>query len=484
MTKKVKIHLKKPHKGQERIIKEARRFNCIPCARRFGKTELMTTVKMPLIAPAVFYGKEIAIFAPVFKDISKTWRNILTRYKDLISEKDNQKHIIYFHGGGIIYFWSLANDMHKDNGRGYSFHRVIYEEIQKIPNAVLKHHWEEAARPALTDYKGDGYFIGTPNGKNSFWYQLNRKGVINGRCEINAFGEEDIQPLPDLESDNRDWMTFRMITTDNPNIDPEEVLSAAGDLDEQSYHQEYFAVFVNYEGQAWAYVLKDRALQNKVFQKASKVNFSDDIYIAFDFNKVPMTALVMQKKYLSPVEVEQTKFKYAPLIKKEFKVGTVHKPASIFDTCKAIREWIYQETGRKIGKWEEGNNIVNRYPNVYPIKVTGDASGNVTSGMVKDPTTFYKIIMDELQLLAQDFTIPKSNPFHADSHLQLNTIYSRCPHVVVDIDNCQELKKDLLRIKDDGRHGIAKSAGEATQADLLDCNRYLFNTFCKDIRTK
>jgi len=104
--------------------------------------------------------------------------------------------------------------------------------------------------------------------------------------------------------------------------------------------------------------------------------------------------------------------------------------------------------------------------------------------MVKDPTTFYKIIMDELQLLAQDFTIPKSNPFHSDSHLQLNTIYSRCPHVVVDIDNCQELKKDVLRIKDDGRHGIAKSAGEATQADLLDCNRYLFNTFCKDIRTK
>jgi hypothetical protein len=483
MTKRVKIKLFEPHQGQKRIMQNARRFNVIPCARRFGKTELISTVNMPLIAPAVFGGGFVAIFAPVFKDISQTWRTILETYKDLIKDKHNTQHIIYFHGGGILFFWSLTNEAHKNDGRGYKFHRVIYEETQKIPDAVFEHHWKEVSRPALSDYKGDAFFIGTTNGKNSYWYKLMQRGATNGNCTVNAFGEQDIEPVEDVAGDNKEWVTFRMITTDNPRIDPSEVESAASDLDEQSYHQEYFSVVVNYEGQAWAYVFKDRQLQARVFQKAQAMIWNDYIFIAFDFNKVPMTACVMQKKWLSTKETFETKFKYAPIIKKAFKLGEKGKSATIYDTCKAIREWIYQQTGRKIGKWEDEKGV-NRYPNAFAIKVTGDASGNTTSGMVKDPTDYYRIIKDELQLGNEAFVVPKSNPYHTDSHLQLNTIYSRCPGVIVCKDEAADLIKDLLRIKDDGKHGIAKGQGEALQADLLDCNRYLFNTFCQDIWSK
>jgi len=483
MKKRVDIELFKAHFGQLKILNEKRRFNCIVCARRFGKTELISNIKNSLITGAVFNGEYIAVFAPVFKDISQTWRVILDKYKELIKEKDNSKHIIYFHGGGVLYFWSLTNEGHKNDGRGYRFHRVIYEETQKIPDSVFEHHFKTVSRPALSDFKGDGFFIGTANGKTNHFYKLIQRGVVNGKCEINHFGEYDIDVIDDEIGDNQDWMTFRMITTDNPKIDPLEVIAAARDLDEQSYHQEYFSVFVNFEGQSWAYVFRDRQLQSKVFKKAMPMNWEERIFLAFDFNKVPMTAIFMQKHYLSQKQTIETNFKYAPHLKKEFKVGIKGNSATIYDTCKAIRVWVYEQTGKKIGIWyNEKDEVIGKYQCAFAFRVTGDASGNATSGMVKDPTNYYKIIKDELQLPDSAFDIPKSNPWHADCHLQLNTIYSRCPEIAVDLDNCKELIKDLLRIKDDGKHGIAKSAGEAHQADLLDCNRYLFNTFCQDIR--
>jgi hypothetical protein len=41
---------------------------------------------------------------------------------------------------------------------------------------------------------------------------------------------------------------------------------------------------------------------------------------------------------------------------------------------------------------------------------------------------------------------------------------------------------DTLRIKSDNNRRIVKGRGEERQADLLDNLRYLFNTFCQDIK--
>ena len=76
----IEIELYEPHQGQQRIQDQARRFNVIPCARRFGKTELMISVEMPLLSPAIFYGKKVGVFVDNQKDFKESWNGIVARY--------------------------------------------------------------------------------------------------------------------------------------------------------------------------------------------------------------------------------------------------------------------------------------------------------------------------------------------------------------------------------------------------------------------
>jgi len=474
-----RIKLFKPHSGQKQIQKNARRFNPVVCGRRFGKTDLMTVVKWPLIAPALFHGKKVGIFVDDFKDFSESWNKIVDRYgmdKDggLIVHKDETKKIMRFIGGGILDVWSIGNEGRKEKGRGRKYHRIIYEETQKIPDRVLKYHWENVARPCLTDYKGDAYFIGTAAGKNNYWYRLCQRGAKNGNACVNEYGNQDL--TSNNESDS--WCTHRMPTSANPYIDPDEIADAKNDLDRLTYEQEYMCVFVDYDGDAWVYVLKEKQLQLKVFQPSKPVRWNEQIYISFDFNKIPMTALVMQKRQLPEQQRIRSRYKYGIHIVKEFKIGSIEKgEASIYDTCHQIREWVYQETGKRIGKW-----LDSRFPCSVPFLITGDASGNRSDGRQKVPKTYYQIIQDELQIAPQKIVVPKANPLHAESYVQTNTIISMCPDFQIYDDKCPGLRLDVLRIKSDNNRRIIKGKGEERQADLLDNLRYLLNTFCKDIK--
>lgn len=482
MARNIDITLFRPHAGQERILTNRRRFNCIVCARRFGKTELITSVALPLISPAVFEGKFVGVFVDDFKDFAQSWGKIVDTYKTtaeggIIVHKDETSKIMRFLNGGVLEVWSIGDEGRKDKGRGRKYHRVIYEETQKIPSHILEYHWKTVARPTLTDFKGEAFFIGTANGKDNYWYELCRNGAKAGNVEKNCYGDID---LPQSENGSDNWITFRMETTDNPNIDPDEVADAARDLDRLTFEQEYKSVFVDYSGEAWVYVLKDKSLQQKVFQPSKKINWeTEQLYISFDFNKIPMTAAVMKKTVLPANVSAQTRYRYGVHIIKEFKIGSEERgEASIYDTCQAVREWVYQETGKKIGKWSE----TAVFPCTVPFLVTGDASGERSDGRQKVPKTYYQIIQEELQIANRFFVVPKANPLHAESYVQTNTIISTCPDFQIYEDKCPGLRMDVLRIKSDNNRRIIKGKGEERQADLLDNLRYLLNTFCKDIK--
>ena len=484
-AKKVEIELWEPHKGQQYIIENSKRFNVIPCSRRFGKTQFMIDVDYPLIGPAVFEGWCIGIFTPVRKDFSRQWELVKKVYKPLIHKVDNTKMIIWFHGGGELWVFSLANKAEKNNGRGWPFHRVIYEETQKIPDDVFAHHWKEAIRPTLNDYKGDAYFIGTANGKGNTWHEFCRRGAYNGGCSVNSEGEEDLEHYgPDAF---KDWITFRMKTTDNPHMEPEEVEAALEDMDVQSWLQEYFSHFLDFTGQTWAYSLDDLEVKNKIFRELPPIDWTQEIYLGFDFNKIPMTAVIMQKKYFHREKQIKSGYRYAPQFKKSFKLGSKKKgrnkaqPKTIYDTCEAIRLYIYEETGVKIGIWENEFGGTTKYKCPFDLRVTGDASGNVTSGMVKEPKTYYTEIINELGINSGSLFVPKKNPFLTNSWANMNKYIQKCPEYGVDKKACKDLMKDLLTAKDDGKHGIKKASGEQ-ESHTVDGKRYILNTFCKDIK--
>jgi Terminase large subunit, T4likevirus-type, N-terminal len=459
------------HEGQQRLVSMIKRFSVVLCSRRFGKTTFIEW----LVHIIVQRKWEVAVFSKEAKDVVLLFRDITINYAFCIEKVNTTGRVIYFKNGARMDFFSVANKGRTGEGRGRKYHLVIYDEVQKIDNDVLEEHFTSAVLPALTDYKGKVMFFGTPNGKNTYLYSLAKKGATTSGYQH----DEDFEGEK-LEH-NAEWAFIRMPTTANPLLDPAEIQKIKNEMDELTQQQEFESRFVNYGGTIWCYSLKDVGIQKKTFVSGLRTDFTKPLYFSFDFNKEPMTALCMQKQTTT-----RPQFISDISIVKEFKLGGSGTKASIYDTCQAIREWIFAHTGTKIGKWYEGINqdgtqrVVYNAKCYFAIHITGDASGNTGDGRQRQPETYYQIIKDELGLTDLHFHVPKRNPFHAESFIQVNRYLQMHPHLKIDQHQCPNLRNDMLRITANPDRTIAKKAGEKTQADLLDNLRYILWNFCNE----
>lgn len=208
------------HSGQLEILRNARRFNTAACGRRFGKTAMalaITAVGWPACAQGLFAGFDVGWFAPNYKYLDEAWRTAKLAYgrQSLIKRTDAQQHRMELVTGGALDFWTLDDD---DAGRGRKYGLVLVDEAGLSKN--LKHAWDSAIRPTLTDHAGGGWFLGTPKGWNDF-HTLSRKA---GRDE--------------------GWAHHHAPTAANPYIDPAEIEAARRDLPERIFAQEYLAQFL------------------------------------------------------------------------------------------------------------------------------------------------------------------------------------------------------------------------------------------------
>jgi hypothetical protein len=467
----VKLTLFKPLPPQVQISEQAERFNVIVTGRRVGKSESTWSVRraegrvhLPLILPAVKEGFPVAIFAKEFKDLELIWNGICVKYEGLIAKKDSTSHSIKFHGGGTLDLFSLANVGRKESGRGRKFKRVIVEEAQKIDDEILRYWWNNVVRATLMDMQGDAFIIANPNGQGTYLHELARRGADGTQAD-----------LPLLPKKFKGWKTFRFATSDNPLIDPQEIADAADELDALSYQQEIEGLFVNYAGAIWCYAAKEPEVQARVFKTGLRVNKTLPLVISFDFNKRPMTAVAMQFPPLSNANAQEAA-RISALIRCGVKAiqefcTEIETDASIYDTCRLVREWVYSVWGVKIGNWPEGNFICT-----LPIFVTGDASGNTSDGRQVDPMTYYDIICSELGMIqVNNVRILSSNPPHADSYVKINSNFRNNPDLEIDREGCPKLIQDIFAVKSDKFRGIDKS--DMFRSHLLDCFRYGIHNF-------
>lgn len=198
------------HKGQHQIIQEAKRFNVLSCGRRFGKSALAVN----LLSETAIEGYPAGYFTPTYKLLDGTYNECLKALEPIIKRK-NEHQFIELLTGGRIEFWTLENEL---AGRSRKYKRVIIDEAAFCGN--LWNRWTESIRATLSDYKGDGWFMSTPKGKNDF-FKLYSRGTA-------------------LEEN---WKSWKMPTTCNPFIDPLEVEDARKDLPELAFSQEYLAEF-------------------------------------------------------------------------------------------------------------------------------------------------------------------------------------------------------------------------------------------------
>lgn len=219
------VRLPAPHPAQVRVTEEARRFNVLACGRRFGKTTLGID---RMVQPAL-HGAPVAWFAPSYKMLADSWREVDNALDAVTTRKSVQEHRLELVGGGSIDMWSLDSP---DIARGRKYKLVVIDEAALVKD--FQEAWQQVIRATLTDLQGGAWFLSTPRGMNYF------------------------KRLFDLGQDpSRDeWASWQMPTSSNPFIEPLEIEAARVDMSEAAFNQEYLAQFVNWEGAVFRRILE------------------------------------------------------------------------------------------------------------------------------------------------------------------------------------------------------------------------------------
>ena len=153
---------------------------------------------------------------PTYKQAKRiAWKPLKELTRPYWAEKPNETELrIELNTGGTICLKGADN---YDSLRGDGLDFLVLDEYASIsPEA-----WTEVLRPALADRQGRALFIGTPQGFNHFHNLVERA-----------------ETLPD-------WKVFQFTTAQGGNVAPQELESAAKELDERTFPQEFLATFEN-----------------------------------------------------------------------------------------------------------------------------------------------------------------------------------------------------------------------------------------------
>jgi len=206
------------HEGQKRCLMGSRRFNVIPCGRRWGKTTMglgLAYYGSPGAPGALAHGYDVGWFAPTYKLLDEAWRLARRFLSPFITRSDGSNHRLEI-GNAAMDFWNLSEDC----GRGRKYGLVIIDEAAIASD--LQTAWEQAIRPTLTDYHGAAFFFSTPKGLNYFY------------------------SLHDSAPRLNDWAIYKASSYDNPHLDPMELDAMRDTMPELVYKQEILAEFVTF----------------------------------------------------------------------------------------------------------------------------------------------------------------------------------------------------------------------------------------------
>lgn len=221
-SKSLKYHPRPLHPAQLKIKSEMRRFNVACLGRRFGKTFYALEW---VLTPAIEKGLPVAWFAPTVKMWQEVWSDAIEIIgKENILTKNIQMGRIELKNGGKIDFWSLEADL---TVKGRKYARVVFDEAAHAER--LENAWVYTVAPTLTDYRGEAFFISTPNGYNYFQ-------------TLFEYGEDSLK---------EDWVCWQMSSYENPHIDPQEIDMWREMLPAHVFQQEYLAEFLRDDGKVF-----------------------------------------------------------------------------------------------------------------------------------------------------------------------------------------------------------------------------------------
>ena len=221
----------KPHYGQSKLHfpeKETARFFVMVCGRRFGKT---TASAMEATFYASQPNKKIWLVGLsydkadlMFREI---WQKMVVGHANDIDRASEKERHIRFKWGTTVEAKSADNP---DSLVGEGLDLLIIDEAAKVKRKI----WDMYLSPTLSDRKGKGIFITTPEGFNWIY-------------DLYLLGQED-----DL------WESHQAPSWDNhfafPNGKNDNfLLERKRNMDKVVYEQEYGAKFTSFSGSVYPF---------------------------------------------------------------------------------------------------------------------------------------------------------------------------------------------------------------------------------------
>jgi hypothetical protein len=399
----MKILLKDP---QATVFSSDQRFRVLVAGRRFGKTYL---ARVELCQAASVPGSLAWYVAPTIKQAKRiAWKPLKEMTRPYWAAKPNETDLrIELVWGGTICVRGADN---YDSLRGDGLDFLVLDEFA----SMAREAWTEVLRPALADKQGRALFIGTPHGHNHF-YDLYE--AAQGRPQ---------------------WATFQFTTEQGGNVAPEELESAAHEMDERTYRQEFQARFENLGvGRAYYGFERERNVRPLVY------NPRVPLFWALDFNNNPLCSVIGQ---IANGRVH---------ILDELILPDSNTPAACEEFLERSRKWttgpelpdLPADSGEQA---EELHAELTRQfqPRLINVYIYGDATGN--QARTSASRTDWQIIKNFFgrypDLYQAGFRVPSANPpvkdrvncvnavlhNHAGQHRLL--IHPACKHLIRDLE--------------------------------------------------
>jgi hypothetical protein len=357
-----------------------KRFRALVAGRRFGKTYLAL---IELCQAAWEPGHLAWYVAPTYKMAKRVaWRPLkkLTRPYWAAPANETDLRIELITGGSIC----LRGADNYDSLRGDGLNFLVLDEYASIAREA----WTEVLRPALADRRGRALFIDTPRGFNHFHDLVEKAATL------------------------ADWKAFHFTTAEGGNVSLEELESAAKEMDQRTYNQEFNATFEN-QGVGRAYYAFERVDNVRSLGFDSRVALSWSL----DFNIDPLCSVLAQVHKGVVYVLEEM----------------ILPDSNTLTAC--------EELLRRTAKWTSG----------FPIEIAvyGDASEPRQTSATR---TDWQIVKEFFARYRDRFhftlNVPSANPIVKD---RVNCVNARLrnhagQHRLFVDQNCKHLIKDLEQV--------------------------------------
>jgi PBSX family phage terminase large subunit len=211
MTKKIKLS-----KWQTTVSLDSHRYKVIDCGRRAGKSFL---VSIEMLKFASEHPKSSTWYvSPNYKQSKQImWAMLrdLIPLEIILSKNETELKFVLTNKSEIC----LKGAEDPDSLRGVRIDFCVFDETAFITKWIDV--WK-VIRPTLIDSKGSVWFISTPNGFNHF-------------KEL-------------YENQDKDYVSYRFTSYDNPYIEKEEIDKAKEETSEDEFAQEYLGEFRKMSG--------------------------------------------------------------------------------------------------------------------------------------------------------------------------------------------------------------------------------------------